>query len=99
MVFSQQLPQEPWIPANSSRPLTEFIQFWSSTEAAKDFRDEVDLKKAKSFGWIKEHALWGPNSQILAIRRSVSQSLRAHAQTRKHWGREWAKYGAGLLIR
>ena len=26
-VFSQQLPQEPWIPENSTRPLTEFLQF------------------------------------------------------------------------
>ena len=26
-VFSQQLPQEPWILENSSRPLTEFLQF------------------------------------------------------------------------
>ena len=23
------------------------------------------------------------------LRRRVSQSLRAHSQTRKHWGREW----------
>ena len=35
-------------------------------EAAQDFRDEVDIKEAKSFRWIKEHALWGPNSQIFA---------------------------------
>ena len=54
-VFSQQLPQEPWIPENSSGPLTEF--FSSNAEAAKDFRDEVDIKEAKSFGLIKEHAL------------------------------------------
>ena len=40
--------------------------FSSNTEAAQDFRDEVDIKAAKSFGWIKEHALWGPDSQILA---------------------------------
>ena len=26
-VFSQELPQEPWIPENSSGPLTEFLQF------------------------------------------------------------------------
>ena len=26
----------------------------------------MDVKEAKSFGSIKEHALWGPNSQILA---------------------------------
>ena len=26
-VFSQQLPQEPWIPENSSRPFTEFLRF------------------------------------------------------------------------
>ena len=26
----------------------------------------IPIKEAKSFGWIKEHALWGPNSQILA---------------------------------
>ena len=26
-VFSQQVLQEPWIPENSSRPLTEFLQF------------------------------------------------------------------------
>ena len=25
------------------------------------------------------------------LRRRVSQSLRAHSQTRKHWGREWEK--------
>ena len=24
------------------------------------------MEEAKSFGWIKEHALWGPISQILA---------------------------------
>ena len=58
MVFSQQLPQEPWIAENCSRPLTEFLQFLN-TEAAQDLRDEVDqdIKEAKSFGWIKEHAL------------------------------------------
>ena len=41
MVFSQQLPQEPWIAENCSRPLTEFLQFLN-TEAAQDLRDEVD---------------------------------------------------------
>ena len=51
--ISQQLPQELWIPENSLRPLTEF--FSSNTEA--DFRNKVDIKEAKSFGWIKEHAL------------------------------------------
>ena len=25
------------------------------------------------------------------FRRRVSQSLRAHSQTRKHWGREWVE--------
>ena len=30
------------------------------------FRDEVDIKEAKSFGWIKEYAPSGPKSQILA---------------------------------
>ena len=53
--ISQQLPQELWIPENSLRPLTEF--FSSNTEAAQDFRNKVDIKEAKSFGWIKEHAL------------------------------------------
>ena len=28
----------------------------SNTEAAQDVRDEVDIKDAKSFCWIKEHA-------------------------------------------
>ena len=55
MIFSQQLPQEPWIPENSLGPLTEF--FSSNTEAAQDFRDKVDIKEAKSFGLIKEYAL------------------------------------------
>ena len=31
--------------------------FSSNTEAAQDFRGEVDRKEAKSLGWIKEHAL------------------------------------------
>ena len=31
--------------------------FSSNTEAAQDFRNKVDIKEAKSFGWIKEHAL------------------------------------------
>ena len=44
-----------------------FVNFFSSnSEAAQNFRDEVDIEEAKSFGWIKEHALLGPNSQILA---------------------------------
>ena len=38
--------------------------FGSYTEAAQDFRDEVDTKEAKSFGWITEYA--SPNSQSLA---------------------------------
>ena len=42
-----------------------YLNFFSSyTEAAQDVRDEVGIKGAKSFGWIKQHALWGPNSQI-----------------------------------
>ena len=40
--------------------------FSSNSEAAQNFRDEVDKKEAKRFRWIKEHALWDPNSQILA---------------------------------
>ena len=37
------------------------------------------IKEAKSFGWIKEHALWGPNSQILA---TVSGAKFPRAYTR-----------------
>ena len=34
------------------------LNFFSfNTEAAQDFRVEVDITEAKSFGWIKEHAL------------------------------------------
>ena len=34
------------------------LNFFSSyTEAAQDFRDEVDIKEAKSLGWTKQHAL------------------------------------------
>ena len=41
------------------------LNFFSSyTEAALDFRDEVDKKETKSFGWIKEYA--SPNTQSLA---------------------------------
>ena len=41
------------------------LDFFSSyTEAAQDFRDEVDTKEAKRFGWIKEYA--SPNTQSLA---------------------------------
>ena len=41
------------------------LNFFSSyTEAAQDFRDEVDKKEAKSFGLIKEYA--SPNTQSLA---------------------------------
>ena len=59
----------PWIPENSSRaPLTEFLQFQyvSSTRLWRWSRYKRRVKEAKRFGWIKEHALWGPNSQILA---------------------------------
>ena len=62
--------------------------FSSNTEAAQDFCDEVDIKEAKSFGWIKEHALWGPNSQILATPAQSFPELTRASQTRKHWGRE-----------
>ena len=31
--------------------------FSSNTKAAQDFRDEVDIKEAKRFSWIKDHAL------------------------------------------
>ena len=34
------------------------------------------------------------------LRRRVSQSLRAHFQTRKHWGREWVESGmCGRVMR
>ena len=34
-----------------------YLNFFSTnSEAAQDFRDEVDIKEAKSFFWIKEHA-------------------------------------------
>ena len=48
--------------------------FSSNAEEAQDFRDEVDTKEAKSIGWIKEHALWGPNSQILATRAEIPRA-------------------------
>ena len=44
-----------------------WLDFFSSNiEAAQDFLDGVDISinEAKSLDWIKEHALWGPNSQI-----------------------------------
>ena len=64
------------------------VSFYSSnSEAAQNFRDEDDIKEAKTFGWIKEHALWGPNSQILA---TPAQSFpdayaRIPKPARKHW--------------
>ena len=33
------------------------------------FCDEVDVKQAKSFDWIKEDALWGPNSQAPVVQK------------------------------
>ena len=32
----------------------------------KNFCVEVVTKEEKRFGWIKEHALWRPNGQIVA---------------------------------
>ena len=50
-VFSQQLPQEPLIPENSSRPLTEFLQFKyrSSTRLSRQSR----YKRSKTF-WLDQ---------------------------------------------
>ena len=62
-VFSQQLPQEPWIPENSSRPLTEFLQCNTT------LRDEADIKEAKSFhrrkmsDWSSRDHVTLPNSK------------------------------------
>ena len=43
---------------NPDFPIERTLNFFSSnTEAAQDFRDELDTKEAKSIGWIKEHAL------------------------------------------
>ena len=61
--------------------------FSSNTEAAQDLRDEVD-KKQKVLVGSKSMRCKARIARFWLRRRRVSQSFRAHSQTRKHWGRE-----------
>ena len=83
-VFSQQILQEPWIPENSSRPLTEFLQFQyrSSTRLSRWSRYK---KEEKVLVGSKSMRCEAQIARFWLLRVRVSQSLRAHSQTRTHW--------------